>query len=83
VRDLAVTCVLKPALIPRAPATAEVSAGISALALLGVVHRQSVPEDAIVAAGTDTARKVAAEAAQHSMFFGGILEVERELAHGD
>ena len=62
-RDLVVTCVLKLALIPHAPATAEVSAGISALALLGVAHRHSVPEDALVAAGTDTARKVAAELA--------------------
>ena len=45
-RDLAVTCVHKLALIPRAPATAEVSTGIGALALLGDEPRQSVPKDA-------------------------------------
>ena len=46
VRDLAVTCVHKLALIPRAPATADVSTGIGALALLGDEPRQSVPKDA-------------------------------------
>ena len=45
-RDLAVICVHKLALIPRALATAEVSAGLGFLALVGVEPRQSMPKEA-------------------------------------
>jgi hypothetical protein len=45
-RDLVMTCVLKLALIPHAMATAEVSAAIGAIALLGVAPRHGVPKDA-------------------------------------
>jgi hypothetical protein len=31
----------------------------------------------------DLLREITAHAAEHPVFFGGVLEIERELAHGD